>query len=86
MNTNIEQELQNIKERNMRVEQDKAWETSWTRKIFIAIVTYIIASIWLYIIDESGIFLKAVVPTVGYLLSTLSIPILKQIWLKSKSN
>ena len=29
----IEEEINNIKERNKRVELDKAWETSWTRKI-----------------------------------------------------
>ena len=31
----IEEEINNIKERNKRVELDKKWETSLTRKIFI---------------------------------------------------
>ena len=30
----IEEEINNIKERNKRVELDKKWETSLTRKIF----------------------------------------------------
>ena len=35
---NIEKEIELIKERNARVELDKKWETSWTRKICIAIL------------------------------------------------
>lgn len=30
----LEEEVLKIKERNKRVELDKAWETSWTRKIW----------------------------------------------------
>ena len=29
----LEEELDGIKERNKKVEIDKAWETSWTRRI-----------------------------------------------------
>lgn len=78
---NVEQEIESLKMRNTKVEADKAWEISWTRRIFIAITTYVVASLWLYLINENNIWLKAVVPTGGYILSTLSIPILKKIWL-----
>ena len=47
---NIEQELEKIKERNRRVELDKSWETSWTRKICIIVLTYVIVIIYSYII------------------------------------
>ena len=73
-------ELENIHSRNTRVEIDKAWETSWTRKILIATITYLVASIWLWVIDETDILLKAVVPVAGYLLSTLSMPYIKKLW------
>ena len=33
-NQELEQEIEQIKERNKRVELDKAWETSWTRRIW----------------------------------------------------
>ena len=81
---NLNQDIISLKERNQRVELDKAWETSSTRRIFIALVTYVIATIWLYLINETSIYLKAVVPTVGYILSTLSIPVLKKVWIKNK--
>ena len=74
-------DIEEIKVRNARVELDKAWETSWTRRIFIGAMTFIIASIWLKIIDGENIFLKALIPTGGYLLSTLSLPAIKKIWI-----
>ena len=82
----LEQEIQSLKERNARVETDKAWERSPTRRIFIALVTYVFATIWLYYLNEKSIFLKAVIPTTGYVLSTLSIPQLKKVWIKFTNN
>ena len=77
----IEQEIGIIKERNDRVETDKAWEISCTRRMFIATVTYCVALLWLNLIGESDIYLKAVVPTGGYILSTLSLPFIKKWWI-----
>lgn len=77
----IEKEIEIIQERNKRVETDKAWETSWTRRIFIAAVTYAVALWWLNIIDGSSAWLKAFVPTGGYILSTLSLPFIKKWWM-----
>lgn len=79
----LEKEIEVIKERNSRVEADKAWEVSWTRRIFIAVSTYIIAGIWLIIIHDTFSLLKAFVPSVGYLLSTLSLPVIKKWWTKN---
>lgn len=76
----IEQEIREIKDRNARVELDKAWEVSWTRRLSIAAMTYIIASIWLNVIRDSVPLLKALIPTAGYLLSTLSLPVIKKWW------
>jgi hypothetical protein len=78
----IEQEIQNIKNRNQKVEIDKAWEVSLTRRLFIAAVTYGVALAWLGIIEEQSAWLKAFVPVAGYALSTLSLPFLKNWWSK----
>ena len=80
----IEKEIEIIKERNKRVEIDKAWEVSWTRRFFIMVMTYIVASLWLFMINESLVLLKAVVPVMGYILSTLSLPFIKERWIKSR--
>lgn len=81
---NLEEEIESIKERNQRVEADKAWEVSWTRRLFIAAVTYVAAGIWLAAINDSYPWLKALIPAAAYVLSTLSIPLLKSLWLRRR--
>ena len=80
---NIEQELENIKKRNKRVELDKSWETSWTRKICIMILTYVIVVIYSYLIKQyDNILLSSLVPVIGFALSTLSLKYIRKIWEK----
>jgi hypothetical protein len=82
---NLGQELLSIKERNRKVELDKKWETSWTRRVFISALTYIIALVWLLMIHEPYAAWKAFVPTVGYFLSTLSLRFVKNFWVKQQN-
>lgn len=80
---NIEQELEKIKERNKKVELDKTWETSWTRKMCIMALTYIIVVIYSYLIKKyDNIFLSSLVPVIGFTLSTLSLRYIRKIWEK----
>lgn len=79
-----EKELLEIKERNKKVELDKAWETSWFRRVFISVMTFIVAVVWLWLIGEPGFILKALVPALGYILSTLTIGPLKGWWIKRR--
>lgn len=74
----IEAEIQNINTRNEKVEADKAWELSWVRRIFIFVMTYLVAGLWLWMINDTYPWLKAFVPAGGYILSTLSLPFIKR--------
>ena len=77
----IKKEIENIKTRNKRVELDKKWETSWTRKICIAIFTYLIVLLYSYLIRKyNTIFLSSLVPVIGFILSTLSVKYIRKIW------
>lgn len=79
----FEKEITEIKERNKRVEKDKAWETSWTRKICIMVLTYIVVIIYSYVIREfDNILLSSMVPVIGFTLSTLSLKLIRKIWEK----
>lgn len=80
----IESEVRSIQERNKRVEQDKAWEVSWTRRIFIAVVSYLAAGFWLASINDSKPWLKALIPAVAYIFSTLTLPSLKKFRARNK--
>lgn len=78
----IPNEIKNIRARNARVEADKAWETSWTRRLIIAVITYVLAASLLVWIRADRPFLAALVPTLGFLLSTLTLSFAKTWWLE----
>lgn len=79
----LNKEIEEIKNRNKRVELDKAWETSWTRKICICILTYVVVVIYSYIVrNYNNIFLSSIVPVIGFTLSTLSLKYVRKIWEK----
>jgi hypothetical protein len=69
--SNLEQRIAAIEARNKKVESDKAWETSWVRRLSIAVLTYIVIVVYLSVIHNDAPFINALVPVVGFLLSTL---------------
>jgi preprotein translocase subunit SecF len=79
---NTKKEIEKIKERNSRVEIDKAWEVSYTRKIIIAVLTYLVIVLFFISASVANPFLNAIVPTLGFILSTLSLPYFKKIWVE----
>lgn len=79
----IEEEIEKIKIRNSKVEADKAWEVSYFRKILIAILTYFIVVLFFKFANLPKPFINAIVLTIGFLLSTLSISFFKNFWIKN---
>lgn len=82
----IKAEIVKIKERNKRVELDKAWEISWTRKIIVTVLTYLVIVIFFYFAGLPKPFVNSIVPALAFILSTLSLPIFRKIWIDSKKN
>ena len=81
----LQLEIEKIKERNARVELDKRWETSWTRRIVICLLTYIVVLIYSATINKiANIWLSSLVPVIGFTLSTLSLRFIRKIWEKFK--
>lgn len=78
----LEIEIEKIKERNSRVEKEKSWETSWTRKIIISALTYLVISLFFLSAGISKPFVNSIVPAAAFILSTLSVPFIKKLWLK----
>ncbi len=86
-NEELELEVKKIQERNKKVETDKKWETSWTRRICIAVLTYFVVVLYSFLISRTtNIFLSSVVPVIGFLLSTLSLKLVRSIWEKKTNN
>ncbi|HAI98891.1 TPA: hypothetical protein DCL30_05180 [Candidatus Peribacteria bacterium] len=79
---NLEGRISAIEDRNRRVEAEKAWEVSWCRRSIVTLLTYVIAALFLWLIDNEYFWLNAGVPALGYLLSTLSLPWMKRWWMR----
>lgn len=79
---NLEKRIQQIEERNKRVELDKAWEISLTRKIIISILTYLTIVLFFFVTDLSRPFINSIVPTFWFILSTFSLWFFKNLWKK----
>ncbi|NYZ73609.1 hypothetical protein H0O00_00540 [Candidatus Micrarchaeota archaeon] len=82
----LSREVEKIKERNSRVEGDKAWETSFTRRAIIAIGTYLVSAVFLVAINSQYPLLVAFVPVLGFLLSSLTLPLFKEWWFGSRKS
>ena len=78
----LEKEIEKLKERNKRVEIDKVWETSLARRGLLIIFTYLAIGLYLSAINVSDPWLNSIVPSIGFLLSTLTLSYFKNLWLK----
>lgn len=79
-NTDLIQRIEKIEQRNQRVSLDKQWETSWTRKISIVVLTYVVVIVYLFVIGNNNPLINATVPPIGFFLSTLAVNWIRSIW------
>ena len=80
----IEERVKKIEERNKKVEIDKAWETSLFRRVLITILTYFCIVLFLFIANLPNPLINAIIPSLAFLLSTLTLSFLKNIWVKRR--
>lgn len=76
----MEREIAAIRERNARVEGDKRWEVSNCRKLSILGLTYTVALLAFFSMGTRYFYLDALIPTLGYFLSTRSLPVIRHWW------
>lgn len=81
----IERRVTAIEQRNAKVELDKHWETSITRRLGIASLTYAVVVAYLIAIENDKPLINGLVPVAGFLLSTLALSFVRTIWEKDRS-
>ncbi|MBU0981523.1 hypothetical protein KKC94_02415 [Patescibacteria group bacterium] len=80
----LQKEIDEIKARNKKVEADKAWETSIVRKVLVMGLTYIVIASFFVVADLAKPFVNAIVPSAAFLLSTLTVPVVKRVWINKR--
>ena len=78
----LDERISRIEKRNKEVELNTSWEISWTRKILLSIFTYLSIALYLKFIVNIDPWVNAIVPAIGFLLSTLTLPYFKTLWEK----
>ncbi len=78
---NLEKRVAAIEARNQRVELDKAWEVSWTRKLVLFCIIFLLTFLFLLLIRDDRALGNALLAAVGIFLSTLTISYLKTWWI-----
>lgn len=81
MSKDLEKRIAAIEARNKKVEFDKAWEVSWTRRIFIMVIIYATIGVYLHFVAHISPWINGLVPVIGYILSTITIERLKKWWI-----
>jgi hypothetical protein len=80
----LEKRVEKLEARNKRVEADKAWETSWTRRLLIMILTYAVVVIYLKFVIHINPWINGLVPVIGFFVSTLTISAVKKHWMQNR--
>lgn len=79
----MQPDIEALRSRNARVEAEKAWEMSWTRRGFILLSTFLTAFAYMkFGLGIEAAALHAAVPAGGYFLSTLSLSRIRTFWLQ----
>jgi hypothetical protein len=78
----LESRIRKIDERNRKVEKDKAWETSFFRRFLLTLFTYLAVGFYLQSVEIQRPWLNAIVPSAAFMLSTLTLPFFKRVWIK----
>lgn len=79
---NVKSELSQIRSRNRRVELDKAWEMSWTRKLIVAVLTYFVVVVFFVFAELPDPFVNSIVPALAFVVSGSALPLFKKIWMR----
>ncbi len=77
----VQEQIDDINTRNKRVEIDKAWETSLTRKVMVIVLTYLVVMVLFLVMTLPNPFVNAIIPSAAFVISNLSIPVVKKWWI-----
>lgn len=78
----LENRVKEMEVHNQVKDTDKAWETSLSRRGLLIIFTYLAVGVYMNAMGISNPWINAIIPSLGFLLSTLTLGFFKKLWLK----
>lgn len=74
--------LKRILTRNQKVDEEKRWKESLTHRLSVTVLIYIISVCCFYFASVHEIFIVALIPSLGYFISTIKLKLIRHIWEK----
>jgi hypothetical protein len=84
-NDDLQSRIEKLEARNIRVEADKAWETSWMRRLTVMVMTYLVVAFYLRYVVHISPWVNALVPVIGFTFSTFTLSILKKEYVQRRN-
>jgi|TARA_B100002003_G_scaffold240435_1_gene260963 hypothetical protein len=69
----LSNDVEAIKKRNLQVEKDKAWETSFARKGVVFGLTYVFIVVFMLVNGLPKPYVNSLIPALAFVLSTLTL-------------
>lgn len=82
----LEKRIIDIERRNKKVERDKVWETSFFRRFLLIFFTYLTVGIYMKFVLNIDPWLNAIIPSLGFYLSTISLSLFRKLWERFSGN
>ena len=81
----LQKQINDLKRRNFEKDRGKDFEGSYTRVLFLMVITYwTLFGYMALVIKSKNPYLDAIVPTVGFNISTWSLPYVKEWWIQAR--
>ena len=81
----LQSEVTALHQRNFEKDRGKEFEGSYARVIFLMVVTYLTLYCYMqWVLKTDFPYLDAIVPTVGFNISTWSLPFVKEYWIQAR--
>jgi len=77
-------EIEILRQEAVEFEKEKAWSTSSARIFYGTVFTYIVFATTFYFLGIINYFQIAFIPTAGYILYTILLPLFKKWWMASQ--
>lgn len=81
--SHLEETVERIRLSGKYSNLQKNWENSRIRVITVAVSMYVLTLTFMLILQVQNPIVSALLPTVGYMLSTNSIPLVRRIWVRN---
>jgi len=78
----LEEQVQKLNLMQKYDELKSKWDRSLVRIIYVSTTTYLFVAVFMFILEVDNYLVNALIPSLGYILSTQTLPSIKKAWVR----